>query len=272
MINIGRHQNLSESDYNAIDALRNSDIKYLLRSPAHYKYPPRPKGERRDILLGKVVHTLVLTPERFEDQFILPTTEKKPRKGSKAYDALQDFAGSREIIAQDVYDQARYMRDALYAEPDVAKILAKFDAEVSYVAEIDLEDGIKVPLKARLDIENSPVPGWDFDLKTISSIAKWEAHAEDFGYNTQQYHHPYVKSLALNQPVRRLGFILIEPEPPYVVELVWPDDRAVMKGAKDCNAAYEIYGDCRKTGVWPKKPMVKRVYGLPKWVKVDEDN
>lgn len=260
---LGRHPNLPEQDYHADQALGNSSLRKLLKSPAHFMYGEPVKSQSTED--GSIIHKAILEPDKFDETFVIATSDDI-RRGTKAWDALIEYGNGRIPIKPSQADVARRMRDAAHSDPSIRGILRKFNPEVSYFA----DTGLGFRVKARFDIDDSPVPEYDFDLKSVASLTKWEAHAEDYGYNMAVYHYPFVKSLVTGQPMKKMAFIAIEKEAPYVCQIFQPDDRVLEKGEADARRAYEIYAECLRKNEWPKPRAKVTPYGLPKWVKWDE--
>jgi hypothetical protein len=262
---IGRHPTLSEQDYHADQALGNSSLRLLLKSPAHFMYGEPVKSQSTED--GSIIHKAILEPDKFDECFVVASVpDDKITRGTKAWQALVEYGNGRQAIKQGQRDVAFRMRDAAHSEPSIRGILRKFNPEVSYFA----DTGMGFRVKSRFDIDDSPVPEYDFDLKSVASLAKWEAHAEDYGYNTAVYHYPFVKSLVTGQPMKKMAFIAIEKEAPYVCQIFQPDDAVLSKGEADARRAYEIYAECLSKNEWPKPRAKVTPYGLPKWVKWDE--
>jgi len=260
---IGRHSGLPEKAYHADQALGNSSLRRLLKSPAHFMYGEPVETQATED--GTIYHAAILEPSTFAERFIW-TTKYGVRRGTKEWQSVEEFGEGRHAIKLEQYERAMRIRDSIHQDPQIKAILKKFTAEVSYFA----DTGMGFRVKARFDIDDSEVPGFDFDLKKIVNMDRWEAHANDYGYNTAVFHYPFVKSLATGEPVKKMAFIAFEDKAPFLCNIFYPDDRVLQKGEEDARRAYEVYAECLRKNEWPKPRAKVTPYGLPKWVKWDD--
>ena len=74
----GYYYDLSNDDYHGSFGFSSSQVKTLVeKTPAHLKHSfTAERSETENMLLGTVVHTLVLEPEKFDDEFYVSGEEK----------------------------------------------------------------------------------------------------------------------------------------------------------------------------------------------------
>jgi len=138
----GIYENLSEEGYNAIRALRSSDMADYLESDLHFRYMRNHPRERESdpLKLGSATHTLTLQPHLFPLHFCLePDLEKfgrnKPSAAmlkedpmaqgemSKSPRSTQRYKQETErleitgrtVLKQDLWDKTHQMSKALLA-------------------------------------------------------------------------------------------------------------------------------------------------------------
>ena len=61
---------LTQAEYRAVEAIGSTDIKVLLENP--YLFKNKVKKEPTDnLILGSVIHTLILEPQKLESEYII---------------------------------------------------------------------------------------------------------------------------------------------------------------------------------------------------------
>lgn len=80
---------MPQADYLALEALGSSDIKRLLRSPAHYLAERNKVTEPTDsMVIGSAIHLAVLEPARFAAEVVQrPTFDRRTTIGKAAFAA-----------------------------------------------------------------------------------------------------------------------------------------------------------------------------------------
>jgi hypothetical protein len=119
--------------YHAIDALGSTDIKRLLRSPAHYQPGRARSAEPTDaMVIGTAIHLAVLEPERFALEVVQrPTFDRRTTIGKAAFAAwTAEHAGRLALDAED-FDTVRRSADSVLAHPAARALLSEGAPEVS---------------------------------------------------------------------------------------------------------------------------------------------
>jgi hypothetical protein len=117
------HQ-MSEStsnEYSLIDAVNWSTLKWMLKSPAVYRY--RLKQARTDtpaLAMGRATHTLVFEPEKFRHEYAV--WEGGDRRGN-AWKEFQEENAGKTIFKPQEIDTAMEMADAVRSHPLVRPYL-----------------------------------------------------------------------------------------------------------------------------------------------------
>jgi hypothetical protein len=180
------------------------------------------------------------------------------------------YATGKVPLLRHDYDHVVAMADALFEHPLAAALLdpAMGDAEQSMFW-TDPPTGVW--LRARLDWYRHRAPGRLLipDYKTTDSAATEHVQRDmhKYGY--------YIQAAFYRAGANLLGagddaeFLLIAQEktPPYLVNVVAPDENAVRIGERRMRQAIETYAECTATGRWPGYSDDVEYVSLPAWVE-----
>lgn len=242
-------------EYNEIDAVNYSTLKYVLKSPRHYYHAKTIGTEQTPAMaLGTACHCAILEPERFSDEFAVWDSQTKsgrsaPRTG-KAWEHFRRVNAGATILTTKQYETAAAMRDAVRADPIAMQFLSEGDAEVALVW---TDEATKLLCKGRVDwitrIDGEPVI---VGLKTAAD-AGFDAFSRQS--NRLLYH--------LQWAMYREGYHTITGEIPRVIEIAVeskvPHDSVVYEIGSDViepglalyREALDEVARCRDKGVWP---------------------
>lgn len=225
----GLHFNLPNDDYHALTEWYSStQIKLAL--PERYK-----EGGSQDALdFGTLVHSVVLEPDRAIEEYApLDALKVGVRKdGSQAADvgaAMRTDAwkyaraeaetSGKTVIAQEWWDDARRMREAIEAHPAAHELLFEGEGSAEESAFV-LDDG--VPCKARFDRR---IPGVIVDLKTTSAKPGADSLARtivDYGYDLSAAHYLAVADV-LDLDVQGFVWVFVDKSEHHRVSVVRAD-------------------------------------------------
>ncbi len=124
----GWYPDLSNEDYHASFGFSSSQLKTLVEhTPAHLRHSftaHREATENR--VLGTLVHSLVLEPETFANDYILaPQVDKRTRAGREEWAAFEAFALSKglTVITDTMLNKARAMAASVREHPMASALL-----------------------------------------------------------------------------------------------------------------------------------------------------
>ena len=237
--------------YFAYDALSNTGIKEMLRSPFHFYYlskegPPDPYAAH--FRIGHALHKKILGVGKEIEIFTATKT-----MNSKAGDAFLLANKEKTCLTQDEYEMVEGMSESILSYPTILKMLEGATAEVEIYTEYE-----GVPCKAMLDILT---PNAILDIKTTSDQASdfyWAA--KSYRYDIQNAWYTFVHKLATGKDIP-LYFIVCEKNGPYGIEVIELSDDVITRAHSDCMRMLELYRDCKRTRTWPRKPLEIRKIG-----------
>ncbi len=155
-------------------ALSSTNIKLLLDSPKKFYYVTK-YGENLDtqgIRDGRLFHTLVLEPDKFEKFHFVDVASKN----TKAYREAKAEYGI--VYTRSEKEQAEKLADQLLRNNLATSFLKDSEFEVPA---IDFVEGL--PFRGKADILGSCV----IDLKTTTDIKNFKWSAVKYGYDVQMY-------------------------------------------------------------------------------------
>lgn len=193
-----------------------SQIKDLLDNPYLYFYPQE-REETRALVIGSAIHSLILEPENFFNEFaVAPEVNRRTVAGRDEYNDFVDANPDKAVLTKEEYDNCKACADSTLSIPEVQALLMNGVSEKSYFT---TRDGIKK--KCRPD-------RWRDDKKVIidvkscndSSVDGFKRDCAKFKYFVQAPY--YVDLLGASKFI----FLAVEKKPPYMVafyELSAPD-------------------------------------------------
>lgn len=213
---------ITEKEYNEINALRNSKLEPLEKSFANFKMKTETTESMR---FGSAFHMYVLEEDTFWRNYIVaPKFDGRSTEGKKIKKQLDEQAESgREILRSDDFDTICKMKDSLLHHPMAKNILKRSENEGAYTATIE-----GVDCKAKIDLENK---GYFFDLKSTddASHAGFKKSIGKYRYDRQA---AFYGDIAAKNGVefKEFIFVAIEKKAPYLVGVWMLDKESIELG------------------------------------------
>ena len=246
----GIYSNISNEEYHAGEGVSSSGIILLLDCPAkfHYQYVLGNREPPTDAMqIGTVFHTLILEPEKFEDQILVNDFSRNSNK----FKELKAENVGKIFIKQKDMDTLSGMRNAVMNHSEAKVLLeAKGHAERSMYWE-DEETGILC--KCRPDKESemgsfSLMP----DVKTTVS-----ANPDDYMRSLDKYNSHISAAMYLEgaeicgAPRKEFIHIAVEKKPPYIVETYYINQDTLDIGSREFHMTLRNLKKYRESGKWP---------------------
>lgn len=274
-------------DYTQIEAVNQSPLKEILKSPAHYEYAlAHGKVPTDPMRLGRFVHTSILEPARIASEYAIwestrvdpdtGETKKRPRN-SKAYDAFEAKAAEerREIVRDCDVETAMAMRDAVARHRMVNHYLrsGKCTNETTIVW---VEPETRTLCKSRLD-RCGVIDGHHYviDLKGSGDITpgKFAAQCARMLYHFQAAFYSDAYEIATgHKPIYMVA--AVETGQPHNAVMYELNEADIEKGRKLYREALTLRAECLAAKSWPGvgNGMVQPL-SLPTWAAGgDNDN
>lgn len=266
----GVYENVPPEDYFSWDAVSNSKLNLLRRSPMHYKhgYPESTPAMR----LGSLVHSGVLEPLAIAKRYVFMPDyashpDNKTAKGDRSFssstsfvksmeDQFRKFHHDKEVVSEEDYNTMVGMATALSGNAVARDLLRDGRSEVSVVW-IDEDTGLTC--KARADWLR---PGVMVDLKTTQDVGEFERSVVRYGYHRQMAF--YERGLSAHGIEVTPWIIAVEKSAPYGSRCAPMADAALDLGQRELSELLLLLLDCKERDSWPgyENPTA---WELPAW-------
>jgi hypothetical protein len=246
---------LPEEDYHAHHALSSTQVKWLLDSPARYRYNlTHPQPFKKAFDEGSAVHAIVLGTgwEVVEIPADLLSGANKAISSDKAKAwVAAERAKKRIPLKAHEIAKVNAIAASVLADPDAVALLSGGRPEVSVFA-TDPDTG--VDMRCRFDYLADDL-SFAVDLKTMAGSATKAGFSKavaDLHYDVSHEH--YLDTLELATGVRPPKFyIAVEKEPPYFTAVFRLSDDEIEMGRKEARSARRTLAGCRAVDYWPHR-------------------
>lgn len=262
---------ISNDDYHSSDGVSRSVLWTFKELPQKYFHQylsgnyERPK-QTESYLIGNMVHTLLLEPHLFYEQyFVMPKVNRVTKQGKLDYaDALVE-AGTKELVNEAQLECVMDMVDSLNSQQVVESVVSTAICEQSIFWR-DEETGLMC--KARPDIWSHPLCA---DLKTTedAGMRSFQISAMKYGYFMQAA-MIYEALKSIGSPFDKFLFICVEKKKPYSVGMYMLDDAALKFGIDLFHSTLRKFAECQRTNIWPDYGV--QMLTLPKYATLELDN
>lgn len=264
----------SAVEYDKIDAVNQSTLKLMGKSPLHYRHVlQHGVDETEPMRLGNVAHCVLLEHANFYRKFAVwaPDGKKDDFRG-KDYEVFAAHAQieGRSVIKQREVDAAMRIREAIYGCQLASRYMRKGKAELILVWR-DKRTGLLC--KARIDWLSESVPDVMCEFKTARDVSPWafESAFARRGYDIQTafYCDGYE---AITGRALYAKCITVENVEPHDV-IVYDLTEVVDCGRDLYREMLDRVAECRASNQWPgQSPTQERTLRLPKWRDPEEQN
>lgn len=283
---------ITNDEYHSNAAISRSNLVHFNKNPYHYWYNKLSgetvHKETKDMAMGSLVHTMVLEPHLFDEQYcFFPTLEQKPpevrlkdvgreqfeqiKQARKEIDErnhllLNDFNNcvlNKAVVKFEDYGIAKSMQDAVYKE-EVAKWLIQDSRIENSIFFTHQSTGLQC--KVRPDIWRDNIIG---DLKTSKDVSPraFQRSAMDYYYYLQAgMMKPALASIGIE--LEKFIIVAVEKEKPYHVGIYMLDDEAIEFGVQQFNRLIEGVASCMEKNEWPGYPV--QYLSVPVWANKQE--
>lgn len=253
--------NMPNEVYHSQPGVSNSGLKLVLCSPAHYKFQAE-RTPSRAMEIGTAIHTALLEPERFANDYVL-LRDVKDRRASE-YKAAVKVHGSEVVLTASEAANVEGMQEAVLSNPAMSERLnAEGWRELSLFVQ-DPETGVVV--RVRYDLLS--VSGIAVDVKKTQDCRPdaFSKAVDNYDYDMQSALYSDAFQWATGKPLGAFEFAAIEEQMPHGHKLYQLDETAMQEGRRKYREALNLYAQCDKANDWPNIPCAGvEVLGLPAW-------
>ena len=249
-------EHMSETEYNAAEGIRRSDLWKISDSPEKYKYfKDNPQEQTPAMAFGSAIHKLILEPDTFfEDYAVAPEINRRTNDGKAAWEKFVADNAGKTIITADDYNTMKEMEAKLKTVSLARSLLYEDGKSEVPVFWTDPETGEKC--KAKLDRLDIGLDGryYIIDYKSALSAETFRFNSEIFklGYHVQAGMYSEGTQIAYNLDYRPVFlFVVQEKKAPYAVNVIEVTDEVADAG----NAQYHLLlgklHDCKAVDIYP---------------------
>lgn len=238
--------------------LSSSDIRRILRSPAHYRAPNPPPSAAQEI--GTLVHECVLEPNMWKARCRpSPKIDRRTKEGK----ALADWQTTQELqhgiryIDEDLFNKIEAIAHSVQSSLGTSGILTNGVAELSGLSEI-----LETPVRIRPDYLRDDLI---VDLKTCQDARDFPKSVFSWGYEIQAAFYLDVAK-AIDGKERRFLWVAVEKDAPYGVIVYEPDQSVLERGRTLYRKAIETGVQCATFDFWPNYSTDVQTVTLPKYL------
>lgn len=261
-------------EYDAVEAINITRLKYLLRSPQHYQYALTHPKQADVMTVGIATHVAVLEPERFIKEFAIwdrktESGRSAPRNG-KWWEAFQLEHRAQTILTEDQGALAQQIARAVRFDEVANKYLAVGDPEASL--EWEIVGGR--PAKGRVDWltthEGCPTI---VGLKTSRDCRHFQfgSQAAKLGYHLQwAFYHDGFEAITGKKP--HMVEVVVESDAPHAVATYIIPEDILAQGREEYQRLLQILAHCEATDEWPGPVPNEQYLTLPTWAYPHTDD
>jgi exodeoxyribonuclease VIII len=253
---------MDEGPYHEAPALGSTDLKNLLRSPAHYQAAKSAPMASEALRVGTLVHECILEPDTWALRRDIPDINKRTKKGKEELAKFYEVAGEEGWLPVEPKDRAlcEGMRDSAMQHRLVRAVLESAERREQSCFWVD-----QVDCKARFD---GLAEGLVLDLKTTqdASPGAFRSAVARYGYHVQAAHY-CAGAHAVTGEWPDYAILAVEKTAPYACAVYTLDEDALAIGAQRRDEAIGRYIQCQQTGLWPAYPETVTTLSLPNWAK-----
>lgn len=241
---------ISNKEYREREGISSSELKKLMKSPAHYKHwKDNPQEDTPSLLFGRAAHKYVLETYDFYNEFaVAQDIDRRTKFGKAEWQVFCEENVGKDIITQEQFEQIDAMRTAAYATPFVSKLLSG-EKELSFWG-VDEETGLTI--KCRPDC----ITEWNgkhilVDYKTAQDVenTKFCRDSIKFGYDLQMAY--YLDILKQNTGHDYMVVIIAqEKTAPYVTNVFQLSENYLESGRELYKEMLKVYKECEETDTW----------------------
>lgn len=241
---------MSNKEYREKEGISSSDLKKIVKSPAHFRYwKDNPQEDTPALLFGRAAHKYMLEPNDFFTEFaIAPNVDRRTKEGKAQWLLFQEENASKDIITAEDFEKIKEMHKALYSTEFVADLLSG-EKELSFFA---VDDDTLLPLKCRPDCL-SIVKGTNIlvDYKTCNDAENMRFYRDSvkLNYDLQMAYY-----LDILKKVTGEDFLVVilaqEKSAPYAVNVFELSEQYLSSGREVYREMLKVYAECDKSGNW----------------------
>lgn len=250
----GLIHDIPDAEYHAMPGLSATGMKWILRSPKHYRQMIDHRVEKTAFDFGHAVHAKILGVGM--NVAVIPDGLLAKNGAASTLEAKAFIAQARADglvpVKSDVVTEVDAIAEAVLAHPKASPLLAlPGDPEVSLFG-TDPDTGVH--LRGRIDyLARTSDQVINVDVKTTNDVRRHKIARTitDFGYDIQSEAYRHLLLINGLDPAPT-HLIFVEKDPPHEVRVVsLANPLWALGGERAMRRAIELYAKCMATDTWP---------------------
>jgi len=262
--------NITIAEYHNASAFSRTQLMTFDKSPYHFWYEHLSglaikKEPTEAMVIGSAIHTLLLEPELFEQQYaVLPKIDRRTTKGKEAYALFTIEYADKIILSHDQYALISAIKENVMKHDIMHTLLSDVQFEQS-IFWTDEETGLQ--FKVRPDIWSNKMI---LDLKTAEDVTPnlFKSSAYKNGYYLQAG-MMWEACRVLHKPFEVFGLLAIEKKEPHVPMLFLMKDNAIEFGWELFQNHKKRLKKCIEINKWPAYPVVE--LDVPAYATINDE-
>jgi len=263
----GKALKTTVEEYNSIDAVRNTELGYIARSPAHYiEYKKNPPASTANKEFGIDSHVALLQPDLFKSEYVIaPKFDKRTKAGKEEFEKFLIENNGKRVIEKDAFDAIQGMIDSVYTHPAAKKLLSLGHAELTYL----WRDQTGLDCKVRPDFLRDG--NLIVDIKTTENGAfkPFQKSIANYRYHVQGAFYCDGVSHAVGSVFDKFVIIAVEKKPPYAVAVYALDEATLDCGRSEYRENLDLLAECKEKNHWPAYSTEVQPMNIPPWAWKD---
>lgn len=189
---------LENETYHAADGYSSTQIRLVrdngLVALDWYKNAPRKSAVSGALTVGTALHTALLEPECFAEEYLCaPEADLRTKEGKQTLAAFEETAAEsgKTVLRKDDFELVSLMRDSALAYPLVAALLEEGEPELSVFFRTD--SGVLLKIRPDWLGMLAGVP-FILDVKTTDDVTDFGKSVDKYGYHLQAAYYRTIAS------------------------------------------------------------------------------
>ena len=241
---------ISNKEYRSREGISSSELKKIMKSPAHYKYyKENPTEDTPALLFGRAAHKYVLETYDFYNEFaVAQNCDRRTKEGKEIWAKFVAESEGKDVITQEQLDVIDAMRTSAYATPFVSKLMSG-EKELSFWGK-DEDTGLVI--KCRPDcITDFNARHILIDYKTCTDAENTKFYRDSikFGYDLQL---AYYLDILKQNTGHDYDVVIIaqEKSAPYVTNVFQLSENYLENGRVLYKEMLKVYKECSESDNW----------------------
>lgn len=235
-------------EYEALDAIRFSTLKEMVKSPRHYRHRTRvARKETAALSIGTLIHTAVLEPERLAVEYAVhPSAKRRYGKSWDDFAAKSERDGLRPILADDL-ETAQGIAASVLSDPVAGPLFASGGRQELTAIWTDEATGYRC--KGRIDFLNNAHVLLDLKSSRDVEVVPFGRSCAKYLYHAQTaFYADAIERLTGRTPDVKL--VVGEKDPPFDVVVYRVGESALKTGRDLYRGLLSKLSDCLLSDEW----------------------